>query len=195
MNTETAVIFENVTKFYNSYNLLTAGLKNFLFRFPKSLNNFRKKITVLENISLKITKGESVGIIGRNGAGKSTMLGLIAGTLKPNSGRVIVKQRVSPLLELGAGFHPDLNGRENIILNGVLLGLRRKEVIKKLDQIIEFSELNEFVDYPLRTYSSGMVARLGFSIVAHLEPELLLIDEILAVGDVNFQKKCLDKLN
>jgi lipopolysaccharide transport system ATP-binding protein len=114
--------------------------------------------------------------------------------LKPTKGEVIVKGKVYPLLELGAGFHKDLSGRENILLNGVLMGMTRREVMKKMDSIIEFSELWEFIDQPLRTYSSGMVARLAFSVVAHLDPDILLVDEVLAVGDVNFQKKCLRKM-
>jgi lipopolysaccharide transport system ATP-binding protein len=149
---------------------------------------------VLREISFQITKGECVGFIGRNGVGKSTLLGLIAGVLKPDSGKIVVKGRVSPLLELGAGFHPDLTGRENIILNGVLLGMTKAEVKAKLDFIVEFSGLKDFIDQPIRTYSSGMVARLAFSVIAHLDPEILLIDEVLAVGDVEFQKKSFQKI-
>jgi len=146
------------------------------------------------DISFEVYKGETLGIIGRNGVGKSTALGLIAGVLKPSKGKVIVKGRISPLLELGGGFHPELTGKENIMLNGVLLGLTRSEVKNRMDEIIEFSELGDFVYQPIRTYSSGMYARLGFSVIAHLDPEILLIDEVLAVGDMEFQKKCLDKM-
>jgi lipopolysaccharide transport system ATP-binding protein len=152
------------------------------------------KFQALKDISFDVKKGETFGIIGKNGAGKSTILGLIAGVLKPNTGRVTVNGRISPLLELGAGFHPELTGRENITLKGVLIGLTRSEVLKKIDEIIEFSELDNFIDQPVRIYSSGMLARLGFSIVANLDPEILLIDEILAVGDMDFQKKCLQRM-
>jgi lipopolysaccharide transport system ATP-binding protein len=191
---EPVIIFDNVTKTYPYYNYITAGFKTFLFNLPKALKDLRKRFIALQNISFTVYKGECMGVIGRNGAGKSTLLGLIAGVLKPDSGKVIVNGRVSPLLELGAGFHPELTGRENIVLNGVLMGMTKKEVFKKMDKIIAFSELEEFIDQPLRTYSSGMVARLAFSVVAHLDPDILLIDEILAVGDINFQKKCLDKM-
>ena len=152
------------------------------------------KFQALKDISFDVKKGETFGIIGKNGAGKSTILGLIAGVLRPNKGCVTVKGRVSPLLELGAGFHPELTGRENIMLKGVLIGLTRSEVLKKMDEIIDFSELNDFIDQPVRIYSSGMLARLGFSIVASLDPEILLIDEILAVGDMDFQKKCIQRM-
>lgn len=143
---------------------------------------------------LWFTVGGPLVFIGRNGAGKSTTLGPIAGVLKPSQGKVIIKGKISPLLDLGGGFHPELTGRENIMLNGVLLGLTREQVKKKMDQIIDFSELGDFIDQPLRVYSSGMFARLGFSVVAHLNPEILLIDEVLAVGDMSFQQKCIDKM-
>lgn len=191
---EPVIIFENVSKSYPLYHHFV-GIKNFLFNLPKSLDSIKNsRYEVLRDICFEVYKGETLGIIGRNGAGKSTTLGLIASVLKPSTGKVIVKGRVSPLLELGAGFHPELTGKENIILNGILLGLTKVEVLRKLDEIIEFSEISEFIDQPIRTYSSGMLARLGFSVVAHLDPEILLIDEILAVGDIEFQKKCYDKI-
>jgi len=194
MKTEPVIIFEKVTKTYPYYGYITAGFKNFLFNLPKAIKHTKKRFTALENVSFEVYKGECFGIIGRNGAGKSTLLGLIAGVLAPDKGKIVVKGRVSPLLELGACFHLELTGRENIILNGVLLGMTKCEVLRKMDEIIEFSELGEFIDQPLRTYSSGMVARLGFSVIAHLDPEILLVDEILAVGDINFQKKCMEKM-
>jgi lipopolysaccharide transport system ATP-binding protein len=121
-------------------------------------------------------------------------LGLIAGVLKPSEGKVVVKGKISPFLELGGSFHPELTGKENIMLNGVLLGLTRKKIIKKMDEIIEFSEIGDFIDQPIRIYSSGMLARLGFSVVAHLDPDILLIDEVLQAGDIEFQKKCFQRM-
>jgi lipopolysaccharide transport system ATP-binding protein len=193
--TEPIIIFDNVSKSYPLYHHITGGIKNFLFNLPKAVSSIKNsRYEALKNISFEVYKGETLGIIGKNGVGKSTTLGLIAGVLKPSKGNIIVKGRVSPLLELGAGFHPELTGRENIILNGVLMGLTRAEVLRKIDEIIEFSELRDFINQPIRTYSSGMLARLGFSVVAHLNPEILLIDEVLAVGDIEFQKKCIDKM-
>lgn len=183
------VEFEKVTKYYESHLHVNAGLKQYILSLFKFNHQIDKKL-VLSNISLCIDKGETVGFIGRNGAGKSTLLGLIAQVMKPSSGGVTVNGRVSSLLELGAGFHPDLTGRENLELYGVVLGFTRSEVSKREQSIIEYSELGADIDVPIRFYSSGMLARLGFSIIAHLDPEILLIDEVLAVGDFEFQKKC-----
>lgn len=192
---EPVIIFENVSKGYPLYHHFTAGVKNFLFNLPTTVSKMRDfRYEALTDISFEVCKGETFGIIGRNGAGKSTALGLIAGVLKPSKGSVIVKGRVSPLLELGAGFHHELTGRENIMLNGVLMGFTRQEVLKRIDGIIEFSELGDFIDQPIRVYSSGMLARLGFSVVAHLDPEIMLIDEVLAVGDAVFRKKCIGRM-
>lgn len=192
----TAVEFKNVSKHYPHYGAFSGGLKNFLFNLRSNVKGIRaRQFQALIDISFQIQHGESVAIMGRNGSGKSTTLGMIAGVLRPNAGSVAVQGRVSPLLELGGGFHPDLSGLENIRLNGVLLGLSRKQVEQKLEQIIDFSELGEFIDQPVRTYSSGMTARLGFSVVAHLDPEILLIDEVLAVGDLAFQRKCQQKMH
>jgi lipopolysaccharide transport system ATP-binding protein len=188
------IVFENVTKSYPYYGYIISGFKNFLFNFPKAIKESKKRFVALRNISFQVYRGECFGIIGKNGAGKSTLLGLVAGVLKPDSGKILVKGRISPLLELGAGFHPELTGKENIILNAVLLGMGKKEILKEIDKIIDFSELREFIDQPIRTYSSGMIARLGFSIAIHLNHEILLIDEILSVGDISFQKKCIDKI-
>lgn len=191
----TVVSFKNVSKSYPYYHHITGGFKYFLFNFPKALKQIGKlSYHALEDISFEISKGETVAFIGRNGAGKSTTLGLIAGVLKENAGVVYINGRISPLLELGGGFHPELTGRANIILNGVLLGLSRKQVSEKMEEIIQFSDLGEFIDHPVRTYSSGMYARLGFSVIAHLDPEILLIDEVLAVGDISFQQKCENKI-
>jgi lipopolysaccharide transport system ATP-binding protein len=148
----------------------------------------------LTDVSFSIKKGEALAIVGRNGAGKSTMLGLIAGTIYPTQGRVDVQGRIGALLELGAGFHPDLTGRENIVLNASLLGLQKDEVEAKLDQIIEFSGLTDFIDAPLRNYSSGMQVRLGFSVAAHIDPDIVLMDEVFAVGDAEFTHKCLKRV-
>ncbi len=192
---EPVIIFRNIHKSYPLYHHVTGGIKNFLFHFKKSVSGLQKRsYESLRNISFEVYAGEAFGIVGANGAGKSTTLGLIAGVLKPTMGSICVKGRVSSLLELGAGFHPELTGRENIFLNGVLMGLGKRQVRGKLDQIIEFSELGNFIDQPIRVYSSGMLARLGFSVVAHLDPEILLIDEIMAVGDIEFQKKCAGKM-
>ena len=192
---EPVIVLDNVSKSYPLYHHITGGIKNFLFNLPEALNSMRNnRFEALKDISFKVHKGETLGIIGRNGTGKSTLLGLIAGVLKPSNGKIIVNGRISPLLELGGCFHPELTGNENIILNGVLLGMSRVEVKSKMKEIVEFSELGGFIDQPIRVYSSGMLARLGFSVVAHLDPDILLIDEILAVGDLEFQKKCIDKM-
>ena len=143
----------------------------------------------LKNVNLSIYKGEVFGLIGKNGAGKSTLLKLIARVLRPTDGRVLVKGRVAPLLEFGAGFHPELSGRENIFLNGALLGFSHKEMEEKFDRIVDFAELWDFIDAPLRTYSSGMWARLGFAVATDVEPDVLIVDEVLAVGDEAFQRK------
>lgn len=191
---EPVISFENVSKSYPLHRNL-GGIKNFLFNLNTNLKVMKnERFEALRDINFEVYSGEKFGIIGRNGAGKSTTLGLVAGVLRPDRGTVIVRGRISPLLALGAGFHPELDGRENIVLNGVLMGLTRREIWKKMDEIIEFSELGEFIDRPVRVYSSGMMARLGFSVVAHLEPEILLIDEILGVGDVRFQQKCMQKM-
>jgi len=192
---ETVIRFDHVTKSYPLYHHVTSGFKNLVLNLPKAIRELRQtQFTALNDINFEIHRGESVAFIGRNGAGKSTTLGLIAGVLRPTKGQVTVQGRVSPLLELGGGFHPDLSGLENIQLNGVILGLSRKQVAERTQKIIEFSELGEFINQPVRTYSSGMMARLGFSVVANLDPEILLIDEVLAVGDKAFQTKCLEKM-
>ncbi|MCX7965058.1 MAG: ABC transporter ATP-binding protein [Syntrophorhabdaceae bacterium] len=192
---EIAISFQNVTKTYPLYHHFKGGIKNLLFHPLEGIKSLKSsQFMAIRDISFEVKKGESFGIIGKNGAGKSTILGLIAGVIKPSKGKIMVNGGVSPLLELGAGFHPDLTGRENIILKGILLGLTRSEILNKIKKIIDFSELEEFIEQPIRTYSSGMLARLGFSIVANIDPEILLIDEILAVGDKNFQDKCLKRM-
>ncbi len=148
----------------------------------------------LNNVSLSVKRNEIFGIIGNNGAGKSTLLKLIARVLRPSAGRVRVYGRVAPLLELGAGFHPELSGRENVFLNGAMLGFSRSDMNRKFQGIVEFSELGDFIDAPLRTYSSGMWARLGFSVAIDVDPDILILDEILSVGDESFQRKCLNRI-
>lgn len=149
---------------------------------------------VLNDINLDVKKGETVGIIGHNGAGKSTMLKHLSGIMEPTRGRVQVNGRLSALIEVGAGFHPDLTGRENVYLNGVILGMTRSEIRRKFDEIVEFAGIADFIDTPVKRYSSGMFARLGFSVAAHLEPDILIIDEVLSVGDFAFQRKGLEKM-
>jgi lipopolysaccharide transport system ATP-binding protein len=186
---------DHVSKAYPRHRHLTRGLKHNLLHLPDLIRRLRAdRFLALDDVSLEAKRGEALGIIGPNGSGKSTMLGLIAGVIQAQAGTVEVLGRVAPLLELGAGFHYELTGRENIVLNAILLGLTRREVAKRLDAIVAFSGLEAFLDEPLRTYSSGMVARLGFSVAAHLDPDILLIDEILAVGDAHFQAKCHERL-
>lgn len=183
--------FKNVTKDYFQRDDRTfKELIPNLF-FGKS---WAKKHQVFKNLSFHINKGETVGIIGRNGAGKSTLLKLIAGVTFPNSGKVLIHGSVAPLIELGAGFHHELTGRENIFLNAALLGMQKKEIASTLDEIISFSDLGDYIDVPIKRYSSGMYMRLGFSIAIHTKSPILLIDEVLAVGDAAFRKKCLKKL-
>lgn len=148
----------------------------------------------LQDIDLQINKGESFGIIGPNGSGKSTLLKLIAGVSQPTKGNISVTGKLAPLIELGAGFHPELTGRENVFLNGVILGLTRRQIAAKFQEIVDFAELWEFVDQPIKHYSSGMYLRLAFAVAIHIDPEILLIDEILAVGDAAFQAKCEAKM-
>ncbi|MFA5927116.1 MAG: ABC transporter ATP-binding protein [Patescibacteria group bacterium] len=161
------------------------------FKHRKPHNTF----WALKDVSFEVKAGEAIGIIGRNGAGKSTLLKILSQITPPTKGRVVMNGRVASLLEVGTGFHPELTGRENIYLNGAILGMSRKEIKKKFDEIVEFAEIEKFLDTPVKRYSSGMYVRLAFAVAAHLEPEILVIDEVLAVGDVQFQRKCLDKMN
>lgn len=161
-------------------------------KIKDSLNNI---VWSLRNVSFNIARGEIVGIIGRNGAGKSTLMKIISGITEPSEGRIEIYGRIGSLLEVGTGFHPELTGRENIYLNGAIMGMKKREIDEKFDEIVAFSEVEKFIDTPVKFYSSGMRVRLGFSVAAHLEPEILIIDEVLAVGDAAFQKKCLGKLD
>ncbi len=183
--------FQNVTKEFSLQNQKT--FKEFLpalFRGEKTHNKFN----ALENISFKVNRGETIGIIGPNGSGKSTILKLVAGVMSPTKGKITVRGKVSPLIELGAGFHPELTGRENIYLNGSILGLSNKEINQQFQSIVDFSELWDFIDQPVKHYSSGMYMRLGFAVAVHVNPEILIVDEILAVGDSKFQEKCFQKM-
>lgn len=154
----------------------------------------REQVWALKDVSFSVSAGETVGVIGDNGAGKSTLLKLITKVVEPSSGQIHVKGRVAALLELGAGFHPDLTGRENVYLNGSVLGIRRQEMQRKFDDVVAFSELDQFIDVPVKHYSSGMYMRLAFSVAIHVEPDVLLVDEVLAVGDQGFQIKCLQRV-
>jgi lipopolysaccharide transport system ATP-binding protein len=160
----------------------------------KSSSNKYEDFWALNDVSFEIKRGEAVGIIGRNGAGKSTLLKILSRITEPTQGRVSIKGRVASLLEVGTGFHPELTGRENIYLNGAILGMSRVEIKKKFDEIVDFAEVEKFLDTPVKRYSSGMYVRLAFAVAAHLEPEILVVDEVLAVGDAAFQKKCLGKM-
>lgn len=191
MSSDTVIKFENVTKNFSFQSQKT--FKEFLPALIKG-EETKKGFTALDNISFNIKKGEVVGIIGPNGSGKSTILKLIAGVMSPTSGKITVHGKVSPLIELGAGMHPELTGYENIYLNGAILGLKRKEIDRNLESIIDFSEIREFIDQPVKHYSSGMYMRLAFSIAIHVNPEILLIDEILGVGDQAFQDKCYQRM-
>lgn len=154
-----------------------------------------QRLEVLKGIDLTVNRGECVAVIGRNGAGKSTMLSLLARVYKPTSGTIQTHGRIAPLLELGAGFHPDLTGRENVFFNGVILGVGRDEMRRRLDSIVAFAELAGHIDAPVRTFSSGMLARLGFAVAVHVDAEILLVDEVLAVGDFEFERKCYAKID
>jgi ABC-type polysaccharide/polyol phosphate transport system ATPase subunit len=163
-------------------------------RVASKIRRQRVSFWALRDVNLQVRAGESVGIIGDNGAGKSTLLNIAVGVSAPTEGTAVQRGRVAALLELGSGFHPDLTGRENIHLNAALLGYTRVQVQERLELIIEFAGVPDFIDEPLRTYSTGMMARLGFSVAVHLDPDILVLDEVLAVGDQEFQRKCMDKI-
>lgn len=193
---EPIIKVENLGKKYQlgkrkSYYALRDELANPLTWFKKEKT---ADLWALRNINFKVSPGERVGVIGRNGAGKSTLLKALSQITPPTTGKIKMRGRVASLLEVGTGFHPELTGRENIYLNGAILGMSRKEINQKFDEIVAFSEIEKFLDTPVKRYSSGMYVRLAFAVAAHLEPEILLIDEVLAVGDAGFQKKCLGKM-
>jgi lipopolysaccharide transport system ATP-binding protein len=197
---DSIVRFENVSKQYNLgvtrtslLKLLSNSVKRTLSRDGQAPAD-QRSIWALQDVSFNLTCGQSLGLIGKNGAGKSTLLKLLANVTRPTSGRIDVSGRMSALLELGTGFHPDLTGHENIYLNGSILGLNREEIKNRFDEIVAFSEIKPFIDTPVKRYSSGMLVRLGFAVAACIEPEILLVDEVLAVGDASFRQKCLNRI-
>jgi lipopolysaccharide transport system ATP-binding protein len=190
---------EGLGKRYRRGIVADPGLRHTLDRIVKSpLSSFRRKkqetFWALQDVSLEVKEGEILGLIGRNGAGKTTLLKILSRITKPTTGWAEMRGRVGSLLEVGTGFHPELTGRENAFLSGAILGMNKKEIERKFDEIVAFAELEKFIDTPVKHYSSGMYVRLAFAVAAHLEPEILLVDEVLAVGDINFQKKCLGKM-
>jgi lipopolysaccharide transport system ATP-binding protein len=205
------ISIENITKKYRLGQRGSSGdgLRHHLERGVRSLFSFAPaahpdqaprpkepdEFLALDNVSFQVKRGEVLGIIGRNGAGKSTLLKILSRITPPTSGQIRVRGRIASLLEVGTGFHPDLTGRENIFLNGAILGMTRLEILQKLDEIVAFAEIEKFLDTPVKRYSSGMYVRLAFAVAAHLEPEILIVDEVLAVGDAQFQKKCIGKMN
>jgi ABC-type polysaccharide/polyol phosphate transport system ATPase subunit len=191
-----AIEVSHATKIYRRYSrrrqfttLKSALLGGSLVRDLKPDETF----AAVRDVSFTVPAGRTLGVIGRNGSGKSTMLKLVAGITKPTSGTVRVNGRISALIELGAGFHPEISGRENVFINGIMLGLTKREIARRFDEIVEFAELKDFIDAPVKTYSSGMYMRLGFAVAIHVDPDVLLVDEVLAVGDEGFTHKCLDK--
>jgi lipopolysaccharide transport system ATP-binding protein len=212
-----AIVIENLSKCYmighrlspkrnHEYSTLRDGIRREIRNFgrkavdlvhgrPIVQGDEIEQFWALKNISFEVKQGEAVGIIGRNGAGKSTLLKILSRITEPTEGRILVRGRVASLLEVGTGFHPELTGRENIFLNGAILGMTQKEIRQKFDAIVEFAEVEKFLDTPVKRYSSGMYVRLAFAVAAHLEPEILVVDEVLAVGDAEFQKKCLGKMD
>src|SRR5580693_1976166 len=190
---------EGLGKRYQRGVMVDAGLRHAMERFVKSpLGAFRRtkeeSFWALKDVSLQVNEGEVLGLIGRNGAGKTTLLKILSRITKPTTGWAEIHGRVGSLLEVGTGFHPELTGRENTFLSGAILGMNKKEIERKFDEIVAFAELEKFIDTPVKHYSSGMYVRLAFAVAAHLEPEILLVDEVLAVGDITFQKKCLGKM-
>ena len=193
-NIKTAISINNLSKSYIIGKQKEASLRSSLTGFLKGKKKTKETFWALKNISFDIEQGEVLGVIGNNGAGKSTLLKILSKITRPTTGRIEINGRIASLLEVGTGFHPELTGRENIFLNGTILGMTRKEVTDKFDEIVEFSGVSKFIDTAVKHYSSGMYVRLAFSVAAHLEPEILIIDEVLAVGDIEFQKKCLGKM-
>ncbi|WP_395064900.1 polysaccharide ABC transporter ATP-binding protein [Flavobacterium sp.] len=212
--TETVIKVENLSKAYQIGQIGSSTLSRDIDRFwqtkilgkedpflkigetnDRSIKGESNIVWSLKDINFEVNQGDAIGIIGKNGAGKSTLLKLLSRVTSPTSGQIKVKGRIASLLEVGTGFHPELSGRENIFLNGAILGMQRKEITRKLDEIIDFSGVERYIDTPVKRYSSGMYVRLAFAVAAHLESEILIVDEVLAVGDADFQKKCIGKMS
>ncbi len=191
MSSNYAIKIDNLSKQYQMFDKPSDRLKQMLFRGNKQ---YYREFNALQDIGFEIAKGETVGVVGRNGSGKSTLLQIIAGTLTPSHGEIQVNGRVAALLELGSGFNPEFTGRENVYLNGAILGISKTEMDKRFDDIVRFADIGSFIDQPVKTYSSGMYVRLAFSIAINVEADILIVDEALAVGDTKFQIKCIDKM-
>jgi homopolymeric O-antigen transport system ATP-binding protein len=204
MTSEHAAAIRGLTKSYRlgEQDVLHGSLREAVVRTAGSLLHVargrtpqrREEIRALDDVSFEVDRGEVLGIIGRNGAGKTTLLKILSGITDPSAGEAVIWGRVGSLLEVGTGFHPDLTGRENVFFNGAILGMKRREIERKFDEIVAFAEVERFIDTPVKRYSSGMQLRLAFAVAAHLEPEILIVDEVLAVGDASFQRKCLGKM-
>src|SRR6187397_2762101 len=185
---------QDISKKYRIRRETDAGARSSVLAKLLSIRRRKEDFWALKQINFEVPRGEALGIIGHNGAGKSTILKLLSRITTPTTGEIMINGRLSALIEVGSGFHPELTGRENIYLNGSILGMLRREITKKLDRIVDFAELRQFIDTPVKRYSSGMYVRLGFSIAAHLDPDILLLDEVLAVGDASFQRKCIQRI-
>jgi ABC-type polysaccharide/polyol phosphate transport system ATPase subunit len=194
VNQSEVIILDKINVTYQVPRERITSLKEYSIKFLKEgIKN--EEFHALKNVSLEVKQGEIFGIIGRNGAGKSTLLKVISRVLKPQSGRVFVQGKLAPMLELGAGFHPELTGRENVLLNGTILGYSKTQMLEVFNEIVDFAEIHDFIDAPVRTYSSGMTARLGFAVATAYQPDILIIDETLSVGDERFQQKCFTRIN
>lgn len=193
-----AIELMGVSKKYRRYTerRLATTLKSYFLRDVWHRRDSSKNVIwALRDVNLKVERGATLGVIGRNGSGKSTLLKVVSRILKPDAGTMSVNGKVAALIELGAGFHPELTGRENVMINGIILGLTKREIRAKLEEIVEFAELREYIDDPVRTYSTGMYMRLGFSVAVHVDPDVFLIDEVLAVGDAAFSRRCMDRMD
>ncbi|MDR3152100.1 MAG: ABC transporter ATP-binding protein [Bifidobacteriaceae bacterium] len=192
MKRDNVIEISNINKWFSLHH--NYSLKDAFVNLFKRQKRDKSQFLALSNVAFSIKKGEAVGLVGVNGSGKSTLLKCISGVIKPDTGKVLVKGKIAGLIEVGAGFHPDLTGRENIFLNGAILGMSKEEINDKFDKIMEFSEIPQFIDTEVRFYSSGMFLRLAFSVAIHSDPDVFLIDEILAVGDAKFRAKCLERI-